>query len=52
MVVARTENIVFVLFEDAILGAMRELRTLLVIAPMQRISEGRGHLKATYNRDK
>ena len=33
------------LFEDAILGAMSELGTLLVIAPMQRISDGRGHLE-------
>lgn len=45
MVVACTKNIVLVLFKNAILGAMSELRTLLVITPMQRVSEGRGHTR-------
>lgn len=46
VVVARTEDIVLVLFEEAILGAVGELRALLVVAPMQRISEGRGHTQS------
>ena len=42
VVVAGSEDIVLVFFEDAILLTMCELRTLLVVAPMQRISERRG----------
>lgn len=43
VVVACTEDIVLVLFENAILGTMRKLGTLLVVPPMQRIPERRGH---------
>lgn len=47
VVVPCAEDIVLVLFEDAILCTMGELGTLLVIAPMQRISEGGGHGRVT-----
>lgn len=39
VVVACAEHIVLVLFEDAILCAMSELRALLVITPVQRVAE-------------
>jgi hypothetical protein len=43
VVVPRTENIVFVLFQKAKATTIRQLGALLVIAPVQGIAQGGGH---------
>ena len=47
VVVPSAENVVLVLFEDAILCTMGELGALLVVTPVQRVSEGGGHGRVT-----
>ena len=43
VVVAGTKNIVLVFFEKAELSAVGELSALLVVATVERVSEGGGH---------